>query len=169
MEVQRVKYSGLSAMPSAPEHVHEFTVRWSDLDANRHARNTAYSEFATHARLSLLASKGFDLARFEKLRFGPVIFHEEARYRRELLFGDRVRVNVLVGGLADDGSRWRFEHEVERADGTLAATLMLEGAWIDIDTRKLVRPANELLEVMRALPRPERFEVLRSVIRDVAG
>ena len=77
-------------MPSAPECIHEFTVRWSDLDANRHVRNTAYSEFATHARLSLLAAKGFDLTRFEKLRFGPVIFHDEARFRRELMFGEHV-------------------------------------------------------------------------------
>ena len=150
--------------PTAP-CTHSFTVRWSDLDANRHVKNTVYSEFATHTRLHLLASKGFDQARFERERFGPVMFREDARYRREVHFGDDVIVGVVVSGLADDGSRWRFEHEVTRGDGALSATMLIEGAWIHLDERKLIAPSADLLELMRSLPRAEEFEVLPSVIR----
>ena len=155
----------------AAAHVHTFTVRWSDLDANRHVKNTVYSEFATHTRLQLLASKGFDQARFERERFGPVMFREDVRYRRELRFGDDVMVDVVVSGMAEDGSRWRFEHEVKRGVGILSATMLIEGAWIHLDERKLIAPPAELLELMRSLPRPEEFEVLGSVIRrgDGAG
>jgi acyl-CoA thioesterase FadM len=32
-----------------------FEVRWADLDGNRHVRNTAFSEYATHTRFRLLA------------------------------------------------------------------------------------------------------------------
>jgi acyl-CoA thioester hydrolase len=148
-----------------PGHSHQFTVRWSDLDANRHVKNTVYSEFATHTRLQLLASKGFDQARFERERFGPVMFREDVRYRRELRFGDEVVVHVVVSGLAEDGSQWRFEHEVKRGDGTLSATMLIEGAWIHLDERKLIAPPAELLDLMQGLPRAERFEVLGSVIR----
>lgn len=151
----------------APPHAHEerFSVRWSDLDANRHVRNTVFSEFATHTRFRMLESRGFDQARFETLRFGPVMFREEIRYRRELSFGDEVTVSVIAAGLSDDGSQWRVHQEVTRDDGKQAAILTIDGAWIHLDTRKLILPPRELIDLLAGLPRTDDFEVLRSVIR----
>jgi acyl-CoA thioester hydrolase len=143
----------------------QFSVRWSDLDSNRHVRNTVFSEFATHTRFRLLESLGFAQARFESLRFGPVMFREEIRYRRELVFGDQVTVNVLFAGLSDDGSQWRVHQEVRGGAGKQAAILTIDGAWIHLDTRRLVAPPTELLEVIRSVPRTPDFEVLRSVLR----
>jgi len=142
-----------------------FTVRWSDLDANRHVRNTIFSEFATHARFRLLESHGFPQERFEALRFGPVMFREEIRYRRELLFGQEATVDVRFAGLSEDGSRWRVHQEVTRSDGKQSAVLAIDGAWIHLDTRRLVAPPAELLELIRSLPRTAEFEELRSVLR----
>ena len=142
-----------------------FTPRWADLDANRHLRNSVFSEFATHTRFRLLEAHGFPQSAFESLRFGPVMFREEIRYRREVLFGDRVAVNVLFAGLSEDGSQWRVRQEVTRADGKQAAVLTIEGAWIHLDTRKLVPPPPELLRVIQKLPRTSDFEPLRSVLR----
>lgn len=151
----------------APPHAHEepFSVRWSDLDANRHVRNTVFSEFATHTRFRMLESRGFDQARFETLRFGPVMFREEIRYRRELSFGDEVTVSVIAAGLSDDGSQWRVHQEVTRDDGKQAAILTIDGAWIHLDTRKLILPPRELIDLLAGLPRTDDFEVLRSVVR----
>lgn len=151
----------------APPHAHEerFSVRWSDLDANRHVRNTVFSEFATHTRFRMLESRGFDQAKFEALRFGPVMFREEIRYRRELSFGDEVTVSVIAAGLSDDGSQWRVHQEVTRDDGKQAAILTIDGAWIHLDTRKLILPPRELIDLLAGLPRTDDFEVLRSVIR----
>lgn len=142
-----------------------FTVRWSDLDANRHLKNTVFSEYATHTRFRMLEAHGFSQARFEALRFGPVMFREEIRYRREVLFGQDVMVNVLFDGLSEDGSQWRVRQEVARADNKQAAILTIDGAWIHLDTRKLVAPPPELLHLLRELPRTREFEVLRSVAR----
>jgi acyl-CoA thioester hydrolase len=142
-----------------------FTVRWSDLDGNRHVRNTIFSELATHTRFRLLEANGFTQSRFEALRFGPVMFREEIRYRRELLFGDEATVNVLFAGLSDDGSQWRVHQEVTRGDGKHAALLTIDGAWIHLDSRKLVAPPGELLDLFRRLPRTDDFETLRSVLR----
>ena len=156
-------------MNRPPAFEERFTVRWSDLDANRHVRNTIFSEFATHTRFRLLESHGFSQARFESLRFGPVMFREEIRYRRELLFGQEVIVNVLFAGLSEDGSQWRVHQEVTRADGREAAVLTIDGAWIDLDTRKLVAPHHELLDLIQRLPRTEGFELLRSVLRNTGA
>ncbi len=142
-----------------------FQVRWSDLDANRHLRNTIYSEFATHTRFRLLESHGFPQSRFESLRFGPVMFREEIRYRRELVFGDAATVNVRFAGLSADGSQWRVVQEVTRPDGRQAAVLTIDGAWIHLDTRKLIAPPRELLELIQRLPRTRDFAQLRSVLR----
>jgi len=152
-------------MKEHPSFEERFAVRWSDLDANRHVRNTIFSEFATHTRFRLLEAHGFSQAEFESLRFGPVMFREEIRYRRELVFGEDVTVNVLFAGLSEDGSRWRVHQEVRRADGKPAAILTIDGAWIHLDRRKLVSPPLELLEALRSLPRTRDFEVLRSVLR----
>lgn len=142
-----------------------YEVRWSDLDANRHLRNTVFSEYATHARFRMLASHGFSMAEFEALRFGPIMFREEIRYRREVVFGDAGTVNVLFSGISADGSHWEVVQEVTRGDGKLAAVLTIEGAWIHMDTRKLVAPPAELLALLQRLPRTKAFRELRSVLR----
>jgi acyl-CoA thioester hydrolase len=155
----------MSEQPAFQEH---FAVRWSDLDGNRHVRNTIFSDFATHTRFRLLEAHGFSQARFESLRFGPVMFREEIRYRRELVFGDWVTVDVRFAGLSEDASQWRARQEVTREDGKQAALLTIDGAWIHLDTRKLIAPPLELLTLLQGLPRSEDFEELRSVIRSSA-
>ncbi len=142
-----------------------FSVRWSDLDANRHVRNTIFSEFSTHTRFRLLEANGFSQERFEELRFGPVMFREEIHYRRELLFGEEVSVSAQAAGLSEDGSHWRVHQEVKRADGKTAAVLRIDGAWIHLDTRKLIAPPAELFELLHNLRRTDDFEVLKSVLR----
>src|SRR5512140_2005935 len=139
--------------------------RWSDLDANRHVKNTIFSELATHARFRLLESYGFGQTKFESLRFGPVMMREEIRYRRELILGDNVTVSVLFAGLSDDGSHWEVVQEVERADGKLAAILTIDGGWLDLDSRKLVAPPHDLLELLKTVPHTAEFQVLRSLLR----
>lgn len=146
-----------------------FSVRWSDLDANRHVRNTIFSEFATHTRFRLLEAHGFTQARFESMRFGPVVFREEIRYKRELVFGEEVTVSVVSAGLSEDGSRWRVLQEVTRGNGKQAAMLRIEGGWIHLDTRRLMGPPRELLDLLQGLPRSADFEVLRSLLRHSDG
>ena len=150
-----------------PEHAFEqrFTVRWSDMDANRHMKNTAFSEYAADTRFQMLMSRGFDQARFEELRFGPVIFREEVRYRREVLAGQTITVNVLAAGLAPDASQWRIRQEITGPEGREAAVIVTGGAWIHLDTRKLVAPPGDLMRIMQELPRADAYEDLPSVLK----
>lgn len=140
-----------------------YEVRWADLDANRHMRNTAYSEYASHTRVSFLAAHGFSPARFAALRFGPVLFREEIRFRREVHLEEIITVNVRCGGLAPDGSRWRMYQEITCSDGQVAALVTVEGAWMDLDVRRLVPPPPELLGALQALPHTEDYEILPSL------
>ncbi len=147
----------------------EMEVRWADLDANGHVRNTAYSEFATHARLRFLASRGFPPERFTTMGMGPIFFREETVFRRELHLGDTVTIEILSHGLAPDVSRWRVIHRILRPDGEEAARVTVEGAWMDLAARKLAAPPGDLADALRDLPRSEEFEDLRSVLRRASG
>jgi acyl-CoA thioester hydrolase len=157
--------SQLQELPVSQPFEEQFSVRWSDLDANRHVRNTIFSELATHSRFRFLESRGFPQAKFEALRFGPVMFREEIRYRRELTFGETVTVDVQCAGLSEDGSYWRVQQQVRRPDGKQAAVLVIDGAWIHLDTRKVIVPPDEVAEVLNTLSRTGDFELLKSVVR----
>lgn len=137
-----------------------FTVRWADCDVNAHMRNTAYSEYATDARVSYLAEHGFAFERFVELGFGPVILREEIDYLREVRLGETVEVDLTVTGLSPDFARFRFEHEFTKGGGKRAARIVLSGGWLSLKTRKLIPAPEPLANVMRGAPTGERFEEL---------
>ncbi len=142
-----------------------FEVRWADLDGNRHLRNTAFSEYASHTRFQLLAVHGFSPEKLQALRFGPIMLREEIRYRREVLFGDTLNVDVSCAGLSADGSHWCVRQEIRRSDGKSAAILTVQGGWIDLDSRTAGAPTGELSSVLQRLPRMKNFEELPSLMR----
>src|SRR5512136_61226 len=67
-----------------------FTVRWADVDANGHLRNTAYSELCSDTRIALLAAGGYGWERFRAEGFGPVLLRESLEYLREGKMGEIV-------------------------------------------------------------------------------
>lgn len=142
----------------------EMEVRWDDLDANGHVRNTAYSEFATQARLRFLDSRGFPAGRFSRIGVGPIYFREETEYRRELRLGDTVTVEVRSDGLSPDVSRWRVTHRLLRPGGVKAARVTVEGSWMDLEERELALPPDDLADALRGMPRTEGFEEMDSVM-----
>jgi hypothetical protein len=81
-------------------------MRWADLDANQHVKNTAYSEWASYVRFEWLASCGFDLKKLMELQFSPVIFEDSTRYVREIFAGEHIGINIELVRLKQDGSRW---------------------------------------------------------------
>ncbi len=143
----------------------QIVVRWQDIDANRHLRNTAYSEFATDTRFRFVAAHGYPMERFEALRFGPVILREDIRYRREVLLGQTVTVNFMLAGVSADGSQWRVRQQIRLPDGKEAAVLTLDGAWLHLDSRRLIEPPADLLAILERLPRTADFEELPSLVR----
>jgi len=130
-------------------HSQEYTVRWAELDPNGHVRHSAYADFAADQRVQWLASLGYDLRRFAELRLGPILFREETQFRRELHSGEKIRVEGRLTEGTPDGGRWTIEHHIYKADGQLAATVTVDGAWLDLDRRKLTLPPADLSEAMR--------------------
>jgi acyl-CoA thioester hydrolase len=149
---------------ATPDFERSYTVIWADLDPNRHLRNTAYSEYGTHTRFAFLAAHGITQERLAKLGVGPVLFSEHSEFRREVRLDETLIVNVRVTGASPDGARWRIRHEVfkHKPNGqrALAATIDLDGAWLDLRTRKLCVPPPDVLAAFEAMPRSDDCETL---------
>lgn len=137
-----------------------YLVRWADCDMNGHLRNTGYSEYCIDTRIAYLTEHGFPPLRYQELGIGPVILREEIDYLRELRMGESFRVDVRVVGLSPDCTKFRFAHRFSRIDGALAGKLLLLGGWMDLRTRRLNAPPEELQQVLRATPRGDDFQEL---------
>src|SRR5436190_14588565 len=115
----------------------QLQVRWSDIDANRHLRHSIYYDYGAYARMEILSSIGLTTQKLEELGIGPILFREEAVFRREIVFEDRISITTEIVKATGDYSRWSFRHALLKADGTHAATITIDGAWIDVAKRKL--------------------------------
>jgi acyl-CoA thioester hydrolase len=125
---------------------YEGQVLWSQIDANQHMRHSAYADFGAQARLTMMESLGLDLKALLKYNIGPVLFREELFYTREVGINERIKVSCELIKSRADGSRWTMRHEIFRSDGIKAATIIVEGAWIDLEKRKLAALPSELME-----------------------
>ncbi len=135
-------------------------LRWADLDPNAHARHSVYYDFGAAIRVDFLESAGVTLAFMKNNHFGPILFREEALFRRELRWGDDLWINLTVTKLRHDASRFSFRHEISRTDGTLCAVINVDGAWIDTERRKLTAPPELVATAMKEGPRSADFEWL---------
>jgi len=135
------------------EFFYEGSVMWSQIDANMHLRHSAYADFAAQARLSILAGVGLDGNLFRELNIGPVLFREELIYYREIAANDNVKIKCELTKSRADGSRWSFRHDIFRRDGIKAATVTVDGAWIDTKKRKLAVLPEVLMEAFKKIPR----------------
>lgn len=119
-------------------------IRWSDLDPNFHLRHSVYYDWGALCRTQYLVMNGVTPALMAKHKFGPVIFREEAVFRKEVHFGDNISINIKLTKSRRDYSRWTIVHEIMRDGNTLCCTLTIEGAWINVTERKLMIPPAEV-------------------------
>ena len=132
-------------------------IRWSDLDPNFHLRHSCYYDMAAQLRVEVLGMYGVTLKAMQEGGFGPILFREECVFKREIRYADRITLDVKLSRLRQDRSRWSFHHTFVRDDGTLCATLTVDGAWMDTRLRKLAPPPPITDEVMAAFPRTDDF------------
>jgi len=136
---------------------YEGQVLWSQIDANQHMRHSAYADFAAQARLTMLESLGLKPAELFKHNIGPVLFREELIYLREVGINDHIKVSSELIKARSDGSRWTIRHELFRGDGIKAATIIADGAWIDMEKRKLAALPDALRQLFMNSPKGEDY------------
>jgi acyl-CoA thioester hydrolase len=141
-------------------------VRWSDIDQNRHLRHSVYYDYGATVRISCFSEHGLTNLKFDELHLGPILFREEAVFKREIKFEDRVTVDMVVIKATRDFARWSIRHHLYKEEGTvLAAVINMDGAWIDIIRRKLAIPPEEVQKIFDDFPKSEEFTWTEKTVR----
>lgn len=139
----------------------DFKTKWSDFDPNRHMRHTAYNDYAAETRARYFISKNFSIEEFTKFNIGPILFHEETFFRKEIHMGEDITVNLKIAGLSKNNERWKITHEIFNAAGKLSAIIKVTGAWLDLTKRKLATPPIEAKSLFDAVEKTDDFEEIK--------
>ncbi len=118
----------------------QIEIRWSDLDPNFHLRHSVYYDFGAYCRLSFMNEHGLTPQVMLQHTMGPIIFREECLFKKEIKFGDAVKINLRAEKALPDFSRWTMVHEIFKNEDVLAAVVSVDGAWMDTQKRKLIVP-----------------------------
>ncbi|MBI1315444.1 thioesterase [bacterium] len=147
-------------------HAPEFTAmetevqfRWSDLDVLGHVRHTVYYDLCASLRTRAMNALGIDIKAMQAAGVAPVLFREQCLFKRELHFGDTVRIDMELSGMRDGGARFAFVHRFWRGE-TLCAELEVEGAWLNLQERKLSALPEEWHSKFEGIGRSPNFRAL---------
>ena len=133
-------------------------VRWSDIDQNRHLRHSAYYDYGATTRITCFSGLGLTNDKLEEFNVGPILFREEALFKREVKFEDQLTMDFMLTKSTKNFSRWSIRHHLYKEDRTVAAILNMDGAWIDMVKRKLAVPNDFIQSVFQDFPKSEGFE-----------
>jgi acyl-CoA thioester hydrolase len=141
-------------------YIKEFEIRWSDVDANRHLRNSAYIDYMSHTRMSFFLDKGYGQVQLAKLNLGPIALSEHMYYFKEVFPGEPIKVSLQLKGISEDGMFFEFLHNFYDKKGKNLARCEMIGAWIDLGERKLTGLPQELLHCLEGLEKADDFRIL---------
>lgn len=147
----------------------QFEIRWSDVDANRHLANSAYTNFMSHTRMAFFIEKELDMKTLAEYNLSPVVFYEHMYYFKEAFLGQPITVSLEVSGLSEDGMFFKFDHNFYNQKGENIAHCEMLGAWIDFSTRKLIGLPESLLAKKKTFPKSENYKTLTKEDTRVSG
>lgn len=132
-------------------------VLWSQMDANGHMRHSAYADYGAQARSNMLNALGLSLQEFAKHKIGPILFREELIYYREIKLDEFIEVSVQLTKLNKTNSRFSFKHRIFKENGVLAAEINVDGAWLDLATRKLTTIPDKWKDILVKIPQSDDY------------
>lgn len=134
----------------------EHRVRWDNLDANGHMRNSAYLDLSVQARFEFFAAGGFTPAEFSRHGIGPVVLRETLTYKKECFLLETLRIQVRITRIKEDGSRFSLVTDILKPDGELAATVSVDAAVFHLAGRRIGPAPPPMLNILkRGLENPD--------------
>lgn len=138
----------------------EFQVIWADLDPNAHMRHTAYNDYAAQVRVSLFDELGLPLQTLVASGYGPVLFHEDTTFKREVFMNEKITVDCAALSFRKDLKIWKFRQQVFKQTGELACIIIATGAFMDLKLRKVVVPPQQIIDMLERIPQTEDFQFM---------
>ena len=138
----------------------KFPTIWANFDANSHMRHTAYNDYAAEVRSRFFDSQGFSLTEFAKYNIGPILFSENTNFFREIHLGENITVNLELIAASNKFERFKFKHQIIKEDHVVSAEIIVYGAWIDLNKRKLTTPPQAIIDKYERMSRSKKFEII---------
>ena len=133
----------------------KYKVKWSDVDPNRHLRGSAYLDFTDHTRVDFMESNGMTIDLLVKLNTGFVITNTSLQFKREILMNEIIRVDYQSDYFSDDYRKFGATHHIYKENGKLACQVNIEGFWIDLKSRKIATPPDEIISLIKEAERKQ--------------
>ncbi len=140
--------------------IKQVEIRWSDLDPNFHLRHSVYNDFGAYCRVAFLTENGITPEIMAKHFIGPILFREECIFKREIKFGDNIKIDLKVKGISFNAKKWIMMHELWKNDNELCAIITIEGAWMNTQLRKIISPPDIFKTALENMPKTEDFKIL---------
>lgn len=134
-----------------------FQVIWADLDPNAHMRHTAYNDYAAQVRVGLFDFLQMPLNELVASGYGPVLFHEDTTFRREVFMNEQITVDCAALAFRQDLKVWKFRQQVWKQNEELACIIIATGAFMDLRQRKVVVPPEKIIAMLERIPKTEDF------------
>ncbi|MEQ8583520.1 MAG: acyl-CoA thioesterase [Marinoscillum sp.] len=135
----------------------QFQVIWADLDPNAHMRHTAYNDYAAQVRVGLFDELSLPLAELVASGYGPVLFHEDTSFKKEVFMNERITVDCAALAFRKDLKIWKFRQQVWKQNGDLACVIIATGAFMSLKERKVVVPPQKIVDMLESIPKTEDF------------
>jgi len=120
---------------------HPITVRYADLDPQRHVNNAAVVTYLESARMGYYQAAGiWDGLSFD--RFGMVVAGMHIDYLAPIRFGQDVRVGLRVSHMGNKSLRFRFRVEEDNSGQALARGEVVMVAYDPQNERSIPIPAD---------------------------
>lgn len=127
----------------------EIVVRPTEIDNNGHVNNAKYVEYMEWGREEWYEAAGLPYERLLQLGAITVTANLNLNFRRECRQGERLTILTRPERLGR--TSFVLQHEIRKADGTLAADALLTSVTVDPTTR---RPRPVPPELARVFPAP---------------
>jgi len=136
-------------------------IRWADLDPNFHVLHSKYYDFGAHCRMVFLTQNGLTPQVMSEYHIGPILFREECFFKRELKFGDDIRIDLTLTKITSDLARWSMQHHIWKNGDKLSAVMNVDIAWMDTQKRKLTLPPPIAKDIYEITPKSEDFQLIQ--------
>ena len=146
-------------MENSTIYYKEIEVIWADMDPNQHMRHTSYSQYAAHTRIAFFNERGYALTKLATMGLGAILLREQSTYRREIGLHEQIKITMELMQSTEDFSYYTISHTVYKENGKVAAKVIIDGTWIDMEKRSIAAPFPEVIDtVIKKMPFHKDFK-----------
>lgn len=127
------------------KHEYFLQVLEHHLDTFGHVNHTTYLALLEEARWDWMQSGGYGMKVIHELRKAPVVTEVQIRYLSEIRLREKIRIESTV---IQDRAITRIPQKLWVGE-KLAAEATVVCVFIDLDTRKMIRPPAEWLRLIK--------------------